>query len=312
MPRYLVTGGAGFIGSHLVDQLIERGNEVIILDDLSSGTRDNLNPKAEFILGDINDRTRVKPLLSRVDGCFHLAARLGIVACKEDWLGTHQVNVVGTINLLDLASEIYQETEKLVPMVYASSCAIYGDAKNLPIPEAGAYMPTSSYGADKYTCELQAYVSHHVHHIPAIGLRLFNVYGPRASLGSVDSAVIVTFLDRILNNQPITIFGDGNQTRDFVHVSDVVNTFMYFMNHIQHSPQAFNVCTGESISIHALVQLMEEILGKTVEVDHQAPRPGDVVHSLGDPSKITSLGIKPRMMLKAGLTHLIDTLKDKS
>lgn len=312
MPTYLVTGGAGFIGSHLVDNLIERGDKVIVLDDLSSGTRDNLNPQAEFILGDINDHARVKPLLSRVDGCFHLAARLGIVACKEDWLGTHQVNVVGTINLLNIASEIYQETEKVVPMVYASSCAIYGDANNLPIPEEGAYMPTSSYGADKYTCELQAYVSHHVHQVPAIGLRLFNVYGPRASLGSVDSAVIVTFLDRILKNQPITVFGDGHQTRDFVHVSDVVNTFMYFMNHIQHSPHAFNVCTGESISINGLISKMEEILGEKVKVDHQPARLGDVMHSLGDPTKIIALGIKPRMSLQAGLQALIQYTKERS
>lgn len=305
MTTYLVTGGCGFIGSHLVDKLLESGHKVVVLDDLSTGNAENVSSKAELIIGDICNKELVTDLLARVDACFHLAAWTGMIICKEDWLGTNRVNLVGTITLFEAASAIKEKYQKVIPFVFASSSAVYGECKDLPLKESAHIKPLSAYGADKLACEMHAYVASKIHNIPTICLRYFNVYGTRQSIASVDSAAIPIFIEKIKQNQPIDIFGDGEQTRDFIHVSDVVNYTIFFMNHMKLAPNVFNVCTGKAISINELVNLFTKILNRDIEKKYVPTRLGDVVDSCGDPSKAEKLGIKAKIPLLEGLTELL-------
>jgi len=305
MSTYLVTGGCGFIGSHLVDALVKEEHKVVILDNLSHGSKEYLPKEAELIVGDIRDQNLVMDLLSRVDGCYHLASRLGMVICKTDWLGTHLVNQTGTITLFDTARKIRETKNKIVPILYASSCAVYGDSVKLPLCEADYTSPISAYGADKLGCELHARVAHEVHGIPTIGLRFFNVYGPRQRPDTVDSGVISLFLDKIQNKKPLGIFGDGEQTRDFIHVSDVVDYMIFFMANMGHSPSIYNVCTGQSITINYLVNLLEQMLHQPLHKEYLAKRSGDVTHSRGDARRTLKLGLKPQVHLIHGLQRLL-------
>ena len=218
MSRFLVTGGAGFIGSHLCDALVRRGDTVRVLDDLSTGHRSNLPEGVELTVGDIADPDTALAATEGVDGCFHLAAIASVERGVNDWLGTHRANLTGTIAILDAIRRHGTRT----PVVYASSAAVYGDCRTIPIPEAAERRPLSAYGADKYGCELHALTASHVHGIPTTGLRFFNVYGPRQDPRSPYSGVISIFCERILAGQPIRVYGDGAQTRDFIHVGDVV------------------------------------------------------------------------------------------
>ena len=218
MSTFLVTGGAGFIGSHLCDALIARGDTVRVLDDLSTGHRSNLPAPATLIEGDVANPAIVALAMAGVDGCFHLAAIASVEKGITEWLGTHNANVTGTITVLDA---IRRQGTK-IPVVYASSAAVYGDAATVPIAETEPRMPLSAYGADKYACELHARVASHVHGIPTVGFRFFNVYGPRQDPKSPYSGVISIFCERIAAGVPIDIFGDGQQTRDFIYVLDVV------------------------------------------------------------------------------------------
>ena len=218
MSLYLVTGGAGFIGSHLCDALIGRGDSVRVLDDLSTGHRANLPDGVDLVVGDIADPETASRATAGVDGCFHLAAIASVERGINDWLGTHRANLTGAIAIF----EAIRRHGTKVPVVYASSAAVYGDSRTLPIPETAERRPLSAYGADKLGCELHAVTASHVHGIPTVGLRFFNVYGPRQDPKSPYSGVISIFCERILNGMPIQIYGDGAQTRDFIHVSDVV------------------------------------------------------------------------------------------
>ncbi|HYZ25110.1 MAG TPA: NAD-dependent epimerase/dehydratase family protein, partial [Rhodopila sp.] len=185
MSTYLVTGGAGFIGSHLCDALGARGDVVRVLDDLSTGKRENLRPEVELIVGDIADPLTAADAVAGIDGCFHLAAIASVEKGVTDWLGTHHANLTGTISIFDAI----RRTGRGIPVVYASSAAVYGDAATVPIAETEPCRPLSAYGADKYGSELHARVASHVHGIPTVGLRFFNVYGPRQDPASPYSGV---------------------------------------------------------------------------------------------------------------------------
>lgn len=309
MASYLVTGGCGFIGSHLVDTLLASGHKVVVIDDLSTGYRRNLAPEAELIIGDVCDRSLLLNTLARVDYCFHLAALLGIVSCRENWLGTNRVNLVGTLTVFDAACTIARTTGKKVPIIYTSSCAVYGDTQYLPTPEQSPTIPLSAYGADKLACELHARVATQVHHIPTVGLRLFNVYGPRQNPASIDAGIITAFIDRIAKQAPLVIYGNGEQTRDFVHVSDVVKHLLFFMENIHLAPGIFNVCTGKTSSVKQLVAIINQILGYPIPILYEPPRDGDVMHSQGDPQKTQTLGISATVPLMRGLEDLLTPIK---
>jgi nucleoside-diphosphate-sugar epimerase len=207
MARFLVTGGAGFIGSHLVHALLDEGHAVRVLDDLSNGHRKNLPQHVELTEADVTDPAAVETALDGVDGCFHLAAIASVARSHREWLRTHQVNLTGTINVFDQARPSRLGRE--VPVVYASTAAIYGNCGSFPVDEESPAAPLSAYGADKHACELHARVAGAIHGVPTIGLRFFNLYGPRQDPLSPYSGVISIFADRLRRGEPVEIFGDG-------------------------------------------------------------------------------------------------------
>ena len=303
MSSYLVTGGAGFIGSHLCEALLARGDTVRVLDDLSTGHLSNLPAGTTLIEGDVADPAAVGQAMDGVDGCFHLAAIASVEKGITDWLGTHHANSTGTITVFDAIRR--QGTR--IPVVYASSAAVYGDAATVPIAETEPCTPLSAYGVDKYSCELHARVASHVHGIPTAGLRFFNVYGPRQDPNSPYSGVISIFCERIAAGASIKIFGDGQQTRDFVYVADVVRALLASMALRPAGSPVFNICTGIPTSVEALAHLIAELAGKNLDVQTQPPRAGEIRHSLGVPTLAdTVLGLSERVPLRTGLGKVLE------
>lgn len=302
MTAWLVTGGAGFIGSHLCEALLSSGDTVRALDDLSIGRRENLPAGVQLIEGDVADPGAVSNAVEGVAGCFHLAAIASVERAVVDWLGTHRANLTATITLFDAIRRLPTR----IPVVYASSAAVYGDAATVPIAESSPCAPLSAYGADKYGCELHARVASYVHGIPTVGLRLFNVYGPRQDPRSPYSGVISTFCDRIRRGTPIDIFGDGEQTRDFVFVSDVVATMLAAMRVQPAGASVFNVCTGIPTSVLDLARTIAELAGTVSDISHKPPRAGEIRHSTGSPTLArAALSLTDPVALRSGLARVL-------
>lgn len=282
MAIFLVTGGAGFIGSHVVDRLVSSGHTVRVLDDLSTGKRGNLDRRADLIEGDITDAALVRRVAEGVSGIFHLAAIASVESSKRDWIRTHAVNQSGSVAVLDAARSAGR-----VPVVYASSAAIYGYQGEAAIDESSRPNPCSAYGVDKLGSELHAAVATSIHGVPTCGLRFFNVYGPRQDPTSPYSGVISIFASRIAAEKQLTIFGDGEQVRDFIYVHDVVAHALAAFDMLRAADEplwkSLNVCTGAATSINRLVSMMGEILGKTAEVARCPARSGDIRISIGNP-----------------------------
>jgi UDP-glucose 4-epimerase len=302
VSTFLVTGGAGFIGSHLCEALAARGDTIRVLDDLSIGHRENVPAAATLIVGDVADPAVVAEAMEGVDGCFHLAAIASVEKGVSDWLGSHHANITGTITVFDAI----RRQGSRIPVVYASSAAVYGDAATVPIAETEPRTPLSAYGADKYGCELHARVATHVHGIPTVGFRFFNVYGPRQDPKSPYSGVISIFCERIAAGLPISIFGDGRQTRDFVYVGDVVRALLAGMALRPFGSPVFNVCTGVPTSVTGLAGLIAELAGKDLIAQSYPARAGEIRHSLGVANLAdTVLGIPGRVPLRTGLGHVL-------
>lgn len=300
MGTFLVTGGCGFIGSHLADALVADGHAVRILDDLSTGRMENAPRGAEVIEGDIADPAAVAAAMQGVDGCFHLAAIASVERGNMDWLGTHRTNLTGTIAVFDAAR--HARAGGAAPVVYASSAAIYGDNPETPLSEVARARPLSAYGADKLGCEQHALVAGHVHGVPSFGLRFFNVYGPRQDPRSPYSGVISIFCERMKAGDGVTVFGDGQQTRDFVFVGDVVRATRAAMARASTAADVSNVCTGRATAVRELAELIADILGVPRRICHGPPRSGEIRHSLGDPSIATlKLGVVATVGLRDGL-----------
>ena len=305
MPTFLVTGGAGFIGPHLCDALVQRGDTVRVLDDLSTGSRANLPPGVTLIEGDVADPDAVRAAIQGADGAFHLAAIASVPRGVTDWLGTHRANITGTITLFDAI----RRRGGPIPVVYASSAAVYGDSSTVPISEDAERRPLSAYGADKYACELHARVAGHVHGIPATGLRFFNVYGPRQDPRSPYSGVISIFCERLAHGASIDVFGDGEQTRDFVFVADVVATLLAAMQSPSTDAPVFNVCTGTPTSVLDLARTIAELAGTALDVRHLPPRAGEIRHSTGTPQRArAAFGLGAQLPLRSGLRKVLDWL----
>jgi UDP-glucose 4-epimerase len=301
MGLYLVTGGCGFIGSHLVDSLLADGNEVVVLDDLSTGRTDNLDRRARLIVGDVADPALTKRAMAGVDGCFHLAAIASVARSTEDWPGSHRTNLGGTIAVFDAARGALP-----VPVVYASSAAVYGAAEDAALGEDSPTRPLTAYGADKLGSELHARVASHVHGIPTVGLRFFNVYGPRQDPHSPYSGVISIFLERIAGGRAVTIDGDGQQTRDFVHVADIVAHLRAAMERNRAGAAVYNVCTGRATSVLDLAQILARRLGAEAAIGHGPARPGDMRRAIGSPERAArALGLRAEIMIEQGLDRLI-------
>jgi UDP-glucose 4-epimerase len=306
MSLYVVTGGAGFIGSHLADALLAGGHQVRVVDDLSTGHRRNLDVRVELLIGDVADPALMGRALQGAAGVFHLAAIASVARSNEDWLGTHRANQGGTITVLDAARR-----QGGIPVVYASSAAIYGDQGEGPIDEGAVPAPNTAYGADKLGSELHARVAFQVHGVPTMGFRFFNVFGPRQDPASPYSGVISIFAARIAAGQALTLHGDGLQTRDFVYVDDVVRHLRAGMEGLRATPQAsvFNVCTGRATSVLKLAQILARIDGRPLATRFGPARAGDIRASLGNPSAAAAvLGVRAKTGLETGLVATVGSM----
>lgn len=309
MAKYLVTGGCGFIGSHLTQSLIAAGHYVTILDDLSTGKESNIEglENVGLTVADINNQHEISKLLACVDGCFHLAAIASVERSNNEWYATHQINQTGLIGLFEAISK----SLKKIPVVYASSAAVYGNNEHIPSTEPSPTKPATAYGADKLACELHANVAHIVHNIPNIGLRFFNVYGPRQDASSPYSGVISIFIKQMLHNQNITIYGSGEEARDFVFVEDVVQALTSAMKALESRPEdqsgaIYNVGTGINTSIVGLADILEQIIQCDITRDFLPERRGNIRHSLADITAIEkAFGYKPTFNLHDGLSKTV-------
>ncbi len=306
LTTYAVTGGAGFIGSHLADALLAAGHHVRVLDDFSTGQAGNLDPRCEVVRGDVCDPIVVRRALAGASGCFHLAAIASVVRANEDWLGTHRVNLGGTITVFDAARMLGG-----LPVVYASSAAVYGNLEGVAHEDA-APSPRTAYGADKLGSEQHARVGLLVHGVPSVGLRFFNVYGPRQDPSSHYSGVISIFAGAVAAGRPITLHGDGSQTRDFVFVADVVAHLMAGMRHLGDEPGAhvLNVCTGRETSVQGLAQAIGAASRSEPVIRRGPARAGDISRSVGSPALAAAvLGVKARVPLADGLAATLTSQK---
>ena len=305
MSIYAVTGGAGFIGSHLAEALLTEGHRVRVLDDFSTGRAENLDPRCEIVRGDVCDGAAVRRALIGVSGCFHLAAIASVVRANEDWLGTHRVNVGGTITVFDAARALGS-----LPVVYASSAAVYGNLSGVAHEDAMP-VPRTAYGADKLGSEQHARVGLLVHGVPSVGFRFFNVYGPRQDPSSPYSGVISIFADAIGAGRPVTLHGDGSQTRDFVFVADVVAHLLAGMRLLGDAPGAtvLNVCTGRETSVRQLALTIGAVCRRTPEMLQGPARAGDIARSVGCPVLATAtLGAKAHTPLITGLAATLASM----
>jgi UDP-glucose 4-epimerase len=305
MARYLVTGGAGFIGSHLVETLIGEGHRVRVLDDLSSGKRRNIPEEAEFVVGDITDAGVVATAFDGIDGCFHLAAIASVEQARRDWVRTHQVNLSGTINLFNAARCRRSE----VPVVYASTAAVYGNGGAAPASEDSFPVPISVYGADKRGCELHARAAGVAYGVRTTGLRFFNIYGPRQDPRSPYAGVIAIFLDRLRRGEPIEILGDGRQVRDFTYVADAVAALKLAMAAASASAPVVNVCTGKGTTIRQLAGTIAELCAVDLVAYYGPARCGEIPISIGDPRCAAEmLGFSARINLAQGLVRTLQPM----
>lgn len=293
----LVTGGAGFIGSHLVDALVEENN-VRVLDNLSTGFRSNVHPDATLIEGNIRDRNTVQEAMAGIDLVFHEAAMVSVMRSIEEPRQSHEANVTATIDVLDIARK------EDASVVLASSAAIYGVPENVPVSEDDPKDPLSPYGLDKSTVDRYARLYHDQYDLDTVVLRYFNAYGPR-QVASDYSGVVSIFLDQAQNGEPITIEGDGSQTRDFVHINDIVQANLRAAT-ANVSGEAFNVGTGTSVTILELAETIRSVVNSKSEIVHREARPDDIAQSRANISKIESmLGYEPLFELHAGLETLL-------
>ena len=303
---FLVTGGAGFIGSHLVERLLREGHVVRILDDFSSGRRDNLafadaNDRLEIIEGDIRDAGTVCHAMHEVGGVFHEAALVSVPRSVEAPALSCDINAHGTARVLDAARRAGVRR-----VVFASSAAVYGDAPALPVSERGPVRPLSPYGLDKLYTEQLGALYHALYGLETVPLRYFNVFGPRQDPSSAYSGVVTIFVTRLLRGEPVTIYGDGTQSRDFVYVADVVEANMRAMLGPYAGPAPLNVAGGGRTTLNALVGMLGKILGVTPVVNYVDARAGEVHDSHADIGTIRSvMGYAPQWTVGAGLEALV-------
>jgi len=302
-----VTGGAGFIGSHLVDRLLEKGFEVTVFDDLSTGQAENIvayksRKGFHLVKGDIRNFEAIRKAVKDIDLVFHEAALVSVVRSVENPILTNEVNVAGSLNLLKACLDAGVKR-----LIYASSSAVYGESQTLPRREDSPPQPISPYAVSKLTAENYVNVFHKVYGLESVCLRYFNVYGPRQAYGPY-TGVITLFINRIMDNKPPIIYGDGEQTRDFTNVQDVVEANFSAIMNTRATGEVLNVATGRATSVNELASTLLRVMGKpNLKPIYQSPRPGDVKQSYADISKARQiLDYEPKVGLKEGLKELVD------
>ena len=299
--KIVVTGGLGFIGSHLVESLIE-DNEVTIIDDQTSGKLKNIKSfnkrNIELIRGSIND-LNLKKIFEDIDYIFHHAALISVPESILDPLKYNEINVNGTLQVLMAARDSH-----IKKLVFASSAAVYGDNNILPLSEEAYINPLSPYAVNKVAGELYCQVFTESYGLPTVSLRYFNVFGPRQDPNSAYAAVIPNFIQAILNNRRPIIYGDGEQSRDFIYVKHVAEANIKACK--SHVTGVYNVAMGRSTTINQLFEIINEIIGKNIEPIYAEPRQGDVMHSLADASEASLFGFHPHNDFKSELRETIE------
>ncbi|MEM1349098.1 MAG: SDR family oxidoreductase [Myxococcota bacterium] len=309
--RYLVTGAAGFIGSHIVEELVRRGEEVVALDDLSTGHMRNLEPllnQITFIEGDIRDTGACAEACARVDHVIHQAALGSVPRSIDNPQATHEVNATGTLNMLVAARDVGAKS-----FVFAASSSYFGNTATLPKTDGMPPQPMSPYAVTKATCEMNLKVFRDLYGLNTVGLRYFNIFGPRQDPNGPYAAVIPKFIDILLRGDVPTIDGDGRQTRDFTFVSNVVQANLKATEHAAKARgRTFNVGCGERISINQLYASIAEHLGVHRLAQHGPPRTGDVRDSLADITNVREiLGYKPGVNVHDGLRETVAWFVDQ-
>ena len=306
MASYLVTGGAGFIGSHLVDTLVERGDRVRVLDNFSTGKRKNLRPvieQVELIEGDTRDLALCCKATEGVEFVFHLAALHEVVRSVEEPLETHQINATGTMNILLAARDAHVKR-----LVFASSSAIYGDSPILPRAEKSSPLPFSSpYSASKLIGEFYCRLFSGLYSLETVCLRFFNVYGPRQDSASQYAGVIPKFISALRSGTAPVIFGDGEQSRDFIFIADCIEAVLRACYTLGISGSVLNVGTGRRTTVNQLCHLLQRILGTNFVPRIEAPRPGDIRHDYAEIEMARqALGYEPRWDMYHGLIETVE------
>lgn len=307
--KYVVTGGAGFIGSHITEFLFRRGDEVIIYDNLFTGRFQNIRHLLDqgtvtFVEGSITDIDLLRKTVKGVDGIFHEAAITSVPRSIKNPVASNEANVIGTLNVLVAAKDC--DVKKVV---FASSSSVYGDTPTLPKRESMIPTPISPYAVTKLTGEYYCRVFSSAYNLPTVCLRYFNVFGPRQDPNSEYSAVIPRFITRILRDQPPVIYGDGDQARDFTYVFDVVQANILAME--RNVEGIFNIAYGNRISVGELASTIMNLAGKKMDPVFEPPRKGDIRHSLADISSARSLlGYAPKYTVRSGLQETVQWYRE--
>jgi len=304
--KYLITGGAGFIGSHIARALLEQGADVRVLDNFSSGKRENLNGlDVEILEGDLRDASTVTRAVKDVEVIFHEAAFVSVPESMEKPQECLDVNVTGTSMLFEAARQAGVRR-----VVIASSAAVYGDSDAMPLVENTPLKQLSPYAVSKRIDEMYAELFTNQFGLEVAALRYFNVYGPRQRPDSMYAAAVPIFIRRMLDNKPITVYGDGGQTRDLINVRDVVQANLLASQHPAAPGQIFNVCTGVETCILDLLDILYELFPNAPKHVHAEPRAGDIYRSIGTPKKIKdTLGFDPKVTLAEGLKEAVEEMR---
>jgi UDP-glucose 4-epimerase len=307
----LVTGGAGFIGSHLAARLVRDGHEVRVLDNFSTGNRSNLaeiGDSVELVEGDIQSYERVHNAVQGCEVVFHQAALPSVPRSVQDPLTSNSVNVIGTLNIL-----LSSRDSGVRRVVFASSSSIYGADPSLPKREDGVARPIAPYSVAKQAGEGYCRSFSNVYGLETVSLRYFNVFGPRQDPLSQYAAVIPKFITALLAGETPTVFGDGEHSRDFTYIDNVLDANLLAADAADVSGQTFNIACGERITLNRLLDELRAILGSTIEANYLETRPGDIPHSLADISRAReSLGYEPRVSFRDGLRLTIESLQEKA
>lgn len=303
--RYLVTGGAGFIGSNTVDELVRRGHSVVVLDDFSSGKEDNLaeiRNKITFIKGSITDIEVVRKAMHEAEYVLHLAARTSVPRSVKDPIETNKINIDGTLNVLVAAKEL-----RVKRVVFAASSSAYGETPTLPKVETMQPQPISPYGVTKFVGELYGQTFGRCYGLENVALRYFNIFGPRQDPASPYSGVLAKFCMAFLEGSEPVVFGDGEQTRDFTYVENAVQANLLACEAPNVSGKVFNVGIGGRVSLNEVLNELGKITGKSLAAKYEPPRDGDIRDSQADISQAREyLGYEPQVTFKDGLARTFD------